>query len=213
VSRRVGKEVEVRWRDHVTGKEKSSIITVGKRPFGSYVWSLVWFAQEMVIFVVGALVYAKRPHDESARLFFWLCVVTVGAYMGGYHWTEIVVVPWLIYPFAAFAVFVPVVSLHFYLVFPRRHRFFEAHRRLVLGALYGIPLIYLSALWGAMYGSRWLGRNGRVEAATAVLATLQTLALSYIGLSVFVFSLCILCLIASYRSAPSRAERNQVQWI
>ena len=88
-------------------------------PPSSYIWSVVWFLQEMVIFAVGARVFWSRPHDESARLFFWLCIVTVGAYMGGYHWTEIVVEPALIYPFAAFAVFVPVVSLHFYLVFPR----------------------------------------------------------------------------------------------
>ena len=52
--------------------------------------------------------------------------------MGGYHWTEIVVEPVLIYLFAVFAVFVPVVSLHFYLVFPRINPIFERHRRAVL---------------------------------------------------------------------------------
>ena len=93
-------------------------------PTRSYVWSFLWFLQEMLIFAVGARVFWKRPDDESARLFFWLCIVTVGAYMGGYHWTEIVVEPLLIYPFAVFASSVPVVSLHFYLVFPAQNPFF-----------------------------------------------------------------------------------------
>ena len=56
----------------------------------SYVWSCVWFLQELLIFGVGARVFWKRPNDDSARLFFVLCIVTVGAFMGGYHWTEIV---------------------------------------------------------------------------------------------------------------------------
>ncbi len=42
----------------------------------------------------------KRPDDDSAQLFFAVCIVTVGAFMGGYHWTEIVTEPLLIYPFA-----------------------------------------------------------------------------------------------------------------
>ena len=48
---------------------------------------------------VAARVLWRRPKDEAARLFFLLCIVTVGAYMGGYHWTEIVVEQALIYPF------------------------------------------------------------------------------------------------------------------
>ena len=84
----------------------------------TYFWSKIWFLQELLIFFVGARVFWKRPNDDSARLFFVLCIVTVGAFMGGYHWTEIVFQPALIYLFALFAVFVPVVNLHFYLVFP-----------------------------------------------------------------------------------------------
>ena len=76
---------------------------------------------------------------------------------GGYHWTEIVAEPLLIYLFAVFAVFVPVVNLHFYLVFPRANPIFARHRRWVLGALYGVPTAYLLALWGSMYAVRWSG--------------------------------------------------------
>ena len=88
-------------------------------PSWTYFRSCVWFLQELLIFAIGARVFWKRPDDDSAQLFFAVCIVTVGAFMGGYHWTEIVAEPLLIYPFALFAVFVPVVNLHFYLVFPR----------------------------------------------------------------------------------------------
>ena len=115
----------------------------------------MWFLQELLIFAIGARVFWKRPDDDSAQLFFAVCIVTVGAFMGGYHWTEIVTEPLLIYPFALFAVFVPVVNLHFFLVFPRANPILQRHRKWVLGGLYGIPTAYLLALWGSMYAARW----------------------------------------------------------
>jgi len=213
IGQRVGQKVAVSWEGRDGEGRRTSQARVVYRPLGTYIWSLIWFSQEMLIFAVGGLVFWKRPHDASARLFFWLCIVTVGAYMGGYHWTEIVSEPALIYPFAAFALFVPVVNLHFYLVFPRLNPIFAVYRRGVLGAMYGIPLAYLAALWGAMYETRWLalhGEGGRVQAA---LRLVRGLALGYIALAVVIFGLCILCLATSYRSARTRAERNQVRWI
>ena len=121
LSGQIGRPIEVRWRDQTSGTVHKGRATVQYPPSRTYVWSLVWFFQELLIFGIGARVFWKRPNDASARLFFALCIVTVGAFMGGYHWTEIVFEPALIYLFALFAVFVPVVNLHFYLVFPHRH--------------------------------------------------------------------------------------------
>jgi transcriptional regulator with GAF, ATPase, and Fis domain len=213
LSRLVGKRVEVTWRDHLTSKVRSSTVKVRYRPLATYVWSVIWFLQEMLIFAVGARVFWNRPYDDSARIFFWLCTMTVGAYMGGYHWTEIVVEPALIYLFAGFAVFVPVFSLHFYLIFPRANPVLAAHRRLVLGLLYGIPSAYLGAIWGTMAWSRWLAEYSDNERVRPVLSVLRNLALGYIGLAVVLFGLCVLCVALSYRRAGTRAERNQVQWI
>ena len=140
IRHRVGDGVEVEWRS-VDGTAHRSTATVGRRPFLAYFWSMLWLAPELAIFAVAARVVWKRPGDESAWMFFCLCIVTVGAYVGGYHWTEIVVEPVLIYLFAVFALFVPVVSLHFYLVFPgstrasggiggrSRRRSMASHRR------------------------------------------------------------------------------------
>ena len=216
LSRLVGRRVDVSWQVATTGEVRevrSATVMVRRRPFASYVWSLVWFAQELVIFLIGARVFWKRPDLGPARLFFWLCALTVGSYMGGYHWTEIVVEPLLIYPFAAFAVFVPVVSLHFYLVFPRTNPILERHPRLVLGVLYGVPSAYLAGLWGAMLYSRWLSGFATGGRVTAVLRVIRNLSLGYIGIAVVLFGLCVLCLAASFRRAGTRSERNQIQWI
>ena len=216
IRRRVGESVKVSWKPKGGGPTRSASVLVSKRPIQSYLWSAAWFLQEMAIFGVGALVFWKRPRDESARVFFWLCLVTVGAYMGGYHWTEIVVEPVLIYLFAPFAMLVPVVSLHFYLVFPRINPIFASRQRSSLTVLYGVPLVFLAALWSNMAKISWLRDESGIAASVAVQASIwwiKWLALGYIGLSVVVFGLCIVCLAASYRSAANQAERNQAYWI
>ena len=213
---RSGERVEVEWLSKEDGTAHRAQATIRHRPIWAYFWSLVWLAQEMAIFAVALWVFWKRPREESAQLFVWLCIVTVGAYMGGYHWTEIVIEPILIYLFVVFVVFVPVVSLHFYLVFPRLNPTFERNRRATYAALYGLPVAFTAAIWWCMYGgSRLRGRVGP-EAVAAVLEDLfwiKIFACVYIAISVVVFGLCIVCLSASYRSAVTRAERNQTYWI
>ncbi len=213
---RIGDRVEVAWHAKGTGEVRRASAEVRYRPLRTYLWSLLWFFQEMAIFAVGARVFWKRPRDESAGLFFWLCVVTVGAYMGGYHWTEIVVEPVLIYGFALFAALVPVVSLHFYLVFPRTNPVFEGRRKTALVALYGLPAGFIGLIWSCMWrvGRLRVEPGPAAEAALmALLWWIKALAIGYIMLSVAVFGLCIVCLMASYRSAANRAERNQAKWI
>jgi transcriptional regulator with GAF, ATPase, and Fis domain len=206
---RAGQVVEVWWAG-ADGVGRYGQVELQCPPPRSYVWSIIWFLQEMIIFVVGARVYWKRPRDDSARLFFWLCVVTVGAFMGGYHWSQIVVHRPLIFAFAAFAVFVPILSLHFYLVFPRPIPFFDAHRRRVLQILYGVPAACLAGLWASMAWSTWDPDRADVVAALFVL---RNLALGYVALAVAIFVLCLGCLVYSFRTVPTRAERNQVKYI
>ena len=215
---RRGEEIRVDWHPEGSSAEVSSALaTVRWRPFGTYVWSLVWFAQEMVIFAIGLLVLWRRPNDPSARVFFWLSFATVGAYMGGYHWSEIVIARPLIFLFAPFAMAVPVVSLHFFLVFPRPHPVLLLHRRAVPRLLYGVPILCLLALWGAML---WLTFTGEPPPASALVerrlvaqGIVKTVALGYVAYSVLIFGLCIACLISNYQRARGPAERNQVRWI
>ncbi|MFO0950976.1 MAG: sigma 54-interacting transcriptional regulator [Isosphaeraceae bacterium] len=213
LSREVDGTTTVTWQEAASGVVRSATVEVRNPPAERYLWSIVWFLQEMVIFAIGARVFWKRPGDDSARLFFWLCTLTVGAYMGGYHWTEIVAEPALIYPFAAFAVFLPAVTLHFYLVFPRTNPLLQSHRGAVLGLLYGVPAVYLAALWGAMGWSRWLSDYGASGQVVVAVQLIRNLALGYVGLASVLFLLCVSCVVLSYRRAAGRHERNQVQWI
>src|SRR5262249_32085244 len=102
-----------------------------------------WFCLNIGLFVVGAIVFWKRPEDTPASLFFLLCLVTLGAFMGGYHWSRIVTHTVLIGVFMACAVLLPGVTLHFYLVFPRPKAFFEARRGKALAFIYGPLLVFL----------------------------------------------------------------------
>ena len=118
-----------------------------------------------MIFAIGARVFWKRPDDDSAQLFFAVCIVTVGAFMGGYHWTEIVTQPWLIYPFALFALFVPVVNLHFFLIWLLSRWVSD------LGTLYNLYylLTYPLTACTAMLALRRLGLTFPAAAVGAVL--------------------------------------------
>src|SRR5262249_48358768 len=133
-------------------------------------------------------------------------------YMGGYHWTEIVINRWLIYFFAGFVIFVPILSLHFYLVFPRLNPVFVLYRRTVLALLYGFPTAYLVGLLASL---GWLRRVRHVHGPEleSALRLVRNLALGYVGLSFLVFGLCLWCLARSFRVARNTTERNQVRWI
>ncbi len=211
---REGSRVEVVWLKGDDGKEVRASALIQYRPFRTYLWSLIWFIQEMLIYLLGARVFWKRPRDDSALLFFCLCMVTVGAYMGGYHWTEIVTEPWLIYPFVAFAILVPVVNLHFALVFPRPNPLFLVRRRAVLTIIYGFAVVNVLALWVSMRWASWVGVHRPIAEAEAWLLWVKTLAYLSIGAAVCVFALFFACLLHNFfRRTRTSAERNQVRWV
>src|SRR5260370_19909677 len=128
------------------GEEFETWRVLGNLPLEEFLPSIVWFFSHLLLFLVGAMVLWKRPTDTAAALFFLLCIVTVGGYMGGYHWLYIATQPVLILLFMIFAVMVPVVSLHFYLIFPRKKQWLEQHPRAGLLAIYGPPLVFLATL-------------------------------------------------------------------
>ncbi len=111
-----------------------------------------------------------------------------------------------------FAVFVPVVNLHFYLVFPRPHPVLLRHRRWVLGMLYGVSTGYLMLLWCSMRLAGSLSLRGDPRTPMA-FGFVRNLSLGYVGLAAAIFLVCVACLIYSYRHARTRDERHQVQWI
>jgi transcriptional regulator with GAF, ATPase, and Fis domain len=208
---KVGERISVGWVD-TSGKLQESQVLVRRRPFWTYSTSIVWFVQELFIFAIGARVFWKRPRDSSAAVFFLICVLTYGAFMGGYHWTEIVISRVLIHIFTACAVFLPWANLHFYLMFPTEAAIYTKHRKLIVIALYAIPTIMVLWLTGAMVWLRY-SRFGSVEQALGAALFLKWLALASVGISAIVYTLCVLCLYTGYERARTTSETGQIQWI
>jgi len=176
--------------------------------------SVLWFFLKLGLFVVGLLVFWQRPGDRSAAMFFCLCLVTVGAYMGGYHWMRIVPHPVLLVVFIICAVLLPAVTLHFYLVFPRPKSFLLRQPFWTLLATYGIPLFFLAAILLGYYQARALFQaSAGPEAINPSLVSLKQWIFIYLGVAALWYLACVFCLIHSYRTAADNTERNQVKWI
>jgi transcriptional regulator with PAS, ATPase and Fis domain len=176
--------------------------------------TLLWFFLKLALFVIGAFVFWKRPRERTAALFFLLCIVTLGAYMGGYHWTHIANQPPLVIGFMVCGVLLPVVSLHFYVNFPRPKQFLEGHPRWTLAAIYGLPSAFLVLLLAMYLRARLLVR-GEAPAAdiTEALADLRIAAYVYLGVAAAWYLLSIAALIHSFRTVADAMEHNQVKWI
>src|SRR5262249_36561782 len=115
-------------------------------PLKELIPSLLWFFLKLGLFAIAVLVFWKRPTDLSATLFYLLGVVTLGAFMGGYHWTRIASDPKLILVFMLCAVLLPAVLLHFYLVFPTPKPTLLRRPFTTLCAIYTVPVCFLVIL-------------------------------------------------------------------
>jgi transcriptional regulator with GAF, ATPase, and Fis domain len=188
---------------------------LGGLPVEELIPTVLWGSVKFVLFAVGAMVLWKRPADRSAAQFFLLCVVTLGAFTGGYNWSHIATVPVLLLVFMVCSVLLPAVTLHFYLVFPRPKPWLLRRPGWALAAVYGVPLGFLLALAGLYAHARWLAQAPLPEAAAveAALDRLQVTIFAYIGVAPLWYLASVLALLHSYRRAADATERNQVKCI
>lgn len=192
--------------------------SVGPPPAKELVYSLLWFLFKIGFFVVVAIVYWQRPEDTAVRRLFVLCIVTVGAFMGGYHWLWIASSPPLVLVLLICTVLLPVVCLHFYISFPRPKAFYRRHPRWTLAILFGVPGLVLVAMLPTYLTLVWVRRFTEPEpdpaTVNAILGVFQYIIAVSIAVSGCLFLGCIISLIHSYlTSQPGSRERNQVKWI
>ncbi len=194
---------------------------LGHLPASDLFPSFLWFVLKLFLFSVGAIVFWKRPNDEAAAQFFLLCVVTLGAYMGGYHWAHIATRPILLVVFMVCGILLPVVNLHFYLLFPRKRLPLIQHPRWALLAIYGLPLASLALLVTAYLNVRASYQDLPFEHPSiavldhfrqhqdwlkyAIFFALAVAAIGYVG--------CLAALTHSLRTVTVPEERKQVQCI
>ena len=177
-------------------------------PLGKLVPSLIWLFLKGSLFVIGVLVYWKRPDDEAARRFYILCVITLGAYIGGYHWSHIVTHPALLVVFMVCGILLPVASLHFYLVFPHKKPWLVQFPWRTLTIVYGIPLVNLAGLIGCYAYIRWFPEYD--SEPRLYLVWLIYLAL---GIATLWYLACLATLIYSLRTVTDVMEHKQVKCI
>jgi transcriptional regulator with GAF, ATPase, and Fis domain len=208
-------EVQFERTDPVKGEARrfTSWRVLGGLPVEELIPTVLWGAVKFVLFAVGALVLWKRPADRSAAQFFLLCVVTLGAFTGGYNWAHIATQPVLLLVFMVCCVLLPAVTLHFYLVFPRPKPWLLRRPGWALAAMYGVPAGFLLALAGLYFHARWLVQSHPPETAAieAALGRLQFTAIAYIGVAPLWYLASVLALLHSYRWAADATERNQVK--
>ncbi len=190
-------------------KRGSVWCALGPPSIETLVPSVLWFFLKIGLFVVGAIVFWKRGEDRAAAQFFRLCIVSLGAYIGGYHWWRIATQPVLLFGFMASAVLLPAVGLHFYLLFPRPKQLLERHPRGVLTLVYGPPVLFLLLLVSGYLRLRWFAP----AALDPLLREMLWEIYIYFGVALVWYLASIGCLIHSLRRAADTTERNQVKWI
>jgi transcriptional regulator with GAF, ATPase, and Fis domain len=186
---------------------------LGPSPLETLVPSIAWFFLKIGLFVVGAVVFWKRPQDRSAAQFFLLCIVSFGAYMGGYHWSRIVTQPALILVFMVCSVLLPPVSLHFYLLFPRPKAFLQRWPRTTLAVLYLPSAAFLLVLLICYLLVRWYNHAGQGDSVQGLLAGMLVVIFCYFGIAASWYVASVASLVHSHRTAINTTERNQVKWI
>jgi transcriptional regulator with GAF, ATPase, and Fis domain len=176
--------------------------------------TIVWFALELAVFAVAAFVFWNRARDRAARQFFIMTAVFIAAFMGGYHWWRLMYSPPLLLGFIFSAVFLPAVSLHFYLLFPRPKSILGSHPKAILGAAYGaagtfaVAMVLGYAAILALHTSH--APDGDVRAAVSLV---RGTVFVYIVVALVNYGGIVWCLAHSFRTARDAVERDQVRWI
>jgi len=201
-----------------TRQAMPSWLHVQSLPLHDVLISLLWFLLQLGVFAVGALAYWKRPFDRSSQLFFTMCIVTLGSFVGGYHWWVVAGSFWLTVPYVICSILVPVVSLHFFLVFPRPKRAIAQYPRLSLVGLYVVPAVSMAAILGWLAYTRWLSANisdevTDVDRVTWGLEHLRFWIYSYFGIAAAFFAATLAAVRHSYTGARTPMERSQLRWI
>lgn len=196
------------------GAPRTSLVFVQSLPLDEMLLTLIWFLLQLGIAAVGALAVWHRPFDRPAHVFFAMCVVTLGAFVGGFHWWVVASSLPLNVPFVGCALFVPVVSLHFFLTYPRRIWPLTHFPRTALAALYVVPAVAFVWMIGMLGYAHWLEQSGLGDATEKILSSLVTLRdgiYAYLTFASGCFLVMLTALAHGYLRTANPIERNQLK--
>jgi hypothetical protein len=209
--------VRIEFQPAGTTERQIGWIRIQPLPLGEVVLTFLGFVLQLCVFAAGALAYWSRPFDRSARLFFAMCIATLGAFVGGYHWWVIAGRVWLLVPFVVCAVLLPAISLHFFLVYPRTAPPLSHSPRLTIAVLYAPPVLAIAAILGLLWHASYLHVGSAPEQNLSdVLRTLGYLRetiYGYFAVAATYFVLMLVALWHSYRTTRTPTEHHQLKWI
>lgn len=200
---------------HSDQTNHESVLLYGQTSLENMIPSFLWLVLKMAMVFAGGLILWWKPTEDSARQFFILGLVSLVAYMGGYHWWRIATQPMLIFCFQAGAIFLPAVSLHFFMIFPKQKLFLVRRPLVTFSVVYGVPSLFLFLMITGYFRLRMIYGVDAASAEGSNFILREMLLEIYFYLAVaFVWFLgCIGCLIHSFRNASDETQRNQVKWI
>ncbi len=184
---------------------------LGLVPVRDLVPSLLWFFLKATLLFIGAWVWWKKPDDPAAEQFYLMSLVTVGAYIGGYHWSHLLVQPSLLLVFIVCGTLLPAVNLHFYSIFPRPKPWMARHPKMILAVIYGLPLAFTATILILYLRIRWGGLSFRDEDWEREI--LRWVIYTYLGVAATWYFGSVVSLLHSYVTINDATERNQVKSI
>lgn len=209
-----GRWVEVEFYSESQQQNLTTWVQLQSVPAGSLLISLVWFLLQLSLFLVAGLAYWHRPFDRTSRVFFGMCIVTLGAYIGGHHWWLLAASYWLAVPFAVCGMLVPVVPLHFFLLFPRPRGFLQQARLRGTLAIYGLPTVAILLFLFLIARVAELHGDGAATSAELLQALfwLRNLIYASFAMSAVYFGLTLLAIWHGYRNVHGGIEAAQLRW-
>jgi transcriptional regulator with GAF, ATPase, and Fis domain len=189
-------------------------LTIRSLPLSEVLFSLFWFLLQSVAFAIGAAVYWNRPFDRASQLFYCLCLVTLGAFLGSNHWWIVASSFWLTAPCVICAMLLPAVCLHFFLVFPRTWLPLVWRPKTSLALIYGLPIAGTLGLLSLTAICSW---NGLFNLNVATIReSLDAIRLGIYGSLVsggVYFVITMARVLRSYRTTRNAVEQIQLKWL
>lgn len=208
-------EVEFRRGGHA-GQSQTAWVAVQSVPLDEILLTFIWFLLQLGITGVSALAVWHRPFDRPVRQFFAMCLVTMGAFVGGFHWWIVASSLWLNLPFVACAVSFPVVSLQFFLMYPRRTWPLTQFPRTALSALYFVPLAAFAWIVVMLGSTTWPPGGADWSNAALMSESLNQLRngiYAYMTFASGCFLVMLAALAAGYARTANPLERSQLKWM
>lgn len=196
---------------------RTVVVSTAPAPPSESLLTLLWFVLEIVVLGLSGVAVWRRPYDRPTRVFFAMCACTMCAFVGGFHWWMLSGNFWLTVPFALCAILVPVVTLHFFLVYPRPKWPVLMWPRLTWAIVYSIPvsamvwfLITESLLWSSL--SQPDSPSQRLL-TTYWLNAIRGGVYVYLLVAAVYFLATLAALVHSVSTTRNPLERQQVTWI